>query len=58
MKKLEIEEMESIEGGGNPAVLAACGAIVATMEYSVVNPVWAAFHLSAGAGCMLYTALS
>jgi hypothetical protein len=59
MKVLNLKEMEVVEGGGgNKYVLVACGAILATMEYSIVNPIWAAIHLSSGAGCLLYTAMS
>lgn len=59
MKKLELQQMEMIEGGtGNKYALAVCGAIITTMEYSIINPIWAAFHLSAAGGCLMYAALS
>ncbi len=60
MNTLNLKEMEMIEGGGanNRYILFACGFIISTMELSMVNPVWAAVHLSAGAGCMMYTGMS
>ena len=55
MKSLNLKEMEVVEGGGKipQQVYAACGVLAVTMEFSLINPVWAAFHLSAVAGCAL-----